>query len=81
MDIKDIKKCPRCDHNARLDEYLNIYVCDYCIWKGRNIDSFKGNEKLLDEFVEVLSGCISRGYVSGHKDELKELLLKLLNSL
>lgn len=70
--------CPRCGGLAYFNSYFSKYQCSYCFWMSEKVDKFKGNEELLDNFIDKLEAATMRRC---SKKDVKESLIKLLNSL
>jgi len=76
------KRCPECNKLLFYDSAIRKYTCLYCGWHSNLINRFKGNEVLLDSFINLLIDYIDhKEYYPDIKVEIKMLFLKLLNSL
>jgi hypothetical protein len=76
------KRCPECNNSMYFNSYFSKYVCPYDGFMSEKIDRFKGNEVLLDSFINLLIDYIDhRECYPDIKIEIKMLFLKLLNSL
>lgn len=82
--MEEPKFCLKCSHELYFDSYFSRYKCPYCLYMSDRVDKFKGNEQLLDSFVNLIFDCIQNPelYENQNSRQLVKLyLLKLLNSL